>query len=69
MFHGGGYCMGGLDTEEALCQTICTKLHLMVLNVAYRLAPEYIFPTGIEDCIDSTEWVCFISCPNTIYRR
>ena len=58
MLHGGGYCLGGLDTEEALCQIICSKLGLVVLNVDYRLAPEFLFPTCIEDCIDVAECVC-----------
>ena len=57
MFHGGGFCLGGLDTEEVLCSIFCSKLGTAVLNVAYRLAPEHPFPAGVHDCIDACIWV------------
>ena len=55
-FHGGGFCLGGLDTEEAICKLFCAKLHLVVLNVAYRLAPEHPFPAGVNDAFDAVAW-------------
>ena len=56
-FHGGGFCLGGLDTEEAICKLFCAKLHAVVLNVAYRLAPEQPFPSGVNDAFDAVAWV------------
>lgn len=57
MFHGGGFCLGGLDTEEFLCRLLCHRLSVVVLNVAYRLAPEFPFPCGAEDALDAVKWV------------
>ncbi|RMZ86741.1 hypothetical protein DV736_g6031, partial [Chaetothyriales sp. CBS 134916] len=55
--HGGGWCMGGLDTEEFICQLLCLRLRLIIVSVAYRLAPEALFPTGIFDIYDVMKWV------------
>ena len=57
MLHGGGFCLGGLDTEEIPCQILCSELRVAVLNVGYRLAPEHPFPKGVQDCIDASIWV------------
>lgn len=61
-FHGGGFCMGGLDTEEFTCRLLCSKLEIVVLNVDYRLAPEFPFPFGVHDAIDATSWVRVLHC-------
>ena len=57
MLHGGGYCLGGLDTEEITCRLLCLRLKVVVLNVDYRLAPEHPFPTGLNDSYDAVKWV------------
>ena len=56
-FHGGGFCIGDLLTGTPLCRTLALKLDAVVLNVAYRLAPEYPFPIPIYDCWDTLQWV------------
>ncbi len=43
MFHGGGYCLGDLDSEELNSRLFCEKLGFVVVNVDYRLAPEHPF--------------------------
>ena len=48
-FHGGGWGLGDLDTEAPICKHICVGANVVVIDVAYRLVPEYVFPTGIED--------------------
>jgi acetyl esterase/lipase len=57
MYHGGGWCIGGLENEELLCRLICGKLGFVAVNVDYRLAPEHVFPTAHNDCWDATKWV------------
>ena len=57
IYHGGGWCIGGLENEELLCRLICGKLGFVAVNVDYRLAPEYVFPTAHNDCWDATKWV------------
>ena len=48
-FHGGGWAVGDLDTEGHVCQHICTKANVVVIDVGYRLVPEHPYPTGITD--------------------
>lgn len=56
-FHGGGYCIGGLDSHDSLCRSLAALTPCCVLNVAYRLAPEFRFPTAVHDAQDAYQWV------------
>ncbi|KAI9842752.1 MAG: hypothetical protein M1837_006935 [Sclerophora amabilis] len=40
MFHGGEFCVGGLENEERKCRSFCKELGMVAVNVNYRLAPE-----------------------------
>ena len=56
VYHGGGFCLGGLDNEAVLCRQ-WTELGGVAVNVDYRLAPEHPFPTGANDAYDALKWV------------
>ncbi|HEX4444416.1 MAG TPA: alpha/beta hydrolase [Galbitalea sp.] len=58
-FHGGGWIVGSAydDRTDMLSQRRCAQAQSTVLNVDYRLAPEFPFPTGVEDCYKSVLWV------------
>ncbi|KAK3672781.1 hypothetical protein LTR78_007367 [Recurvomyces mirabilis] len=56
MFHGGGWCIGGLENEELLCRLMCSKFGVVAVNIDYRLSPEHKFPIPVHDCHDSTAW-------------
>ena len=56
-FHGGGYCVGSLDSHDSLCHALAKRTPCMVLAVAYRLAPEQKFPTAFQDAEDSYIWL------------
>lgn len=56
-FHGGGFINGDLDSHEGLCRELATASRAVVLAVAYRLAPEWPFPAGLEDAYDATTWL------------
>lgn len=56
IYHGGGWCIGGLENEELLCRLLATKLGVTCVNVDYRLAPEHKWPTAVDDCYDATKW-------------
>ncbi len=49
-FHGGGFVTGDFDSYSNICAYLSEELHRKVLSVDYRLAPEYKFPAGPEDC-------------------
>lgn len=56
-FHGGGYCIGGLESHDSLCRSLAALTPCYVLNVAYRLAPEHRFPTAVHDAQDAYQWI------------
>ena len=51
--HGGGYTCGDLDYAKGFATMLCAKCGIRVLCVAYRLAPEHIFPTAIDDSLEA----------------
>ncbi|KAH8653064.1 Alpha/Beta hydrolase protein [Tricladium varicosporioides] len=55
MLHGGGWALGGLDNEVALCRK-WTTIGGIAINVDYRLAPEHTFPVPVEDAFDALVW-------------
>ena len=56
-FHGGGWGLGDLDTEAHICRHLCAKANVVVVDVAYRLVPEFPFPTGITDSFAALRYV------------
>lgn len=56
-YHGGGWGLGDLDTEAHICRHICVKAGVVVVDVEYRLVPEHVFPTGVEDSFDALQYV------------
>jgi acetyl esterase len=56
-FHGGGFVVGDLDTHDALCRRLSSDTRMRFLSVDYRLAPEYPFPSGINDAVDTIRYV------------
>jgi acetyl esterase/lipase len=60
IYHGGGYCLGGLENEHINCRNLCEKFGFVVVNAAYRLAPENPFPAGLNDSYDTLKWVSYL---------
>jgi len=55
--HGGGFCIGSIDTEHAGAVGMATATRSVVVSVDYRLAPEYPYPAGLEDCYTGLQWL------------
>jgi hypothetical protein len=53
----GGWVLGNLNSEAAWCRHMCNKAHIKVIDVDYRLAPEFPYPTSIYDSWDAVKWV------------
>ena len=56
-FHGGGWVYLNLDTHDGYCRILANNASCAVLAVEYRKAPEYAFPTPVEDCYAALCWV------------
>ena len=54
--HGGGKIAGTLDDYDPLCASYAVTSGVTVIAVDYRLAPEYAFPTPLEDCYAALVW-------------
>jgi epsilon-lactone hydrolase len=47
--HGGGYCIGSMDTHRGLASRIALAAQSPVVLLDYRLAPEHPFPAALDD--------------------
>ena len=55
-FHGGGWVVGDLDTQDMICRGLCHGASALVVSVDYRLAPEHKFPAAVDDAWTATCW-------------
>ncbi|KAF3762651.1 hypothetical protein M406DRAFT_333021 [Cryphonectria parasitica EP155] len=55
-FHGGGWVLGDISTENVIATNLCGRSNCVVVNVDYRLAPEDPFPAAVEDSWEAVLW-------------
>lgn len=55
--HGGGWCVGDVESYDVLCRQLANFSACAVMSVDYRLAPEYPFPAGLDDALLAYRWV------------
>ncbi|WP_207544918.1 alpha/beta hydrolase [Mycobacterium lehmannii] len=56
-FHGGGWCVGDLDSYDGTARRHAADAEAVVVAVDYRLAPEHPFPAAVDDVWAVTRWV------------
>ena len=54
--HGGGMVLGSVSMGDARCAATALELGVVVASVEYRLAPEFPYPTPLEDCYRGLVW-------------
>ena len=56
-YHGGGFVIANIDVYDASAKVLADQVGAVVVSVAYRLAPEFKFPTAHNDSFAAYEWV------------
>ena len=56
-YHGGGFRLGSLDSYDPICRDLAARSGAIVVSVAYRLAPEHLYPAALDDSYAALEWV------------
>ncbi len=64
--HGGGFVAGSPATHRPITMTLARFTGARVFALDYRLAPEYRFPAGLEDCVAAYRWLCGHYAPSRI---
>ena len=55
-YHGGGWVTGCIDDRDTLARKLAVEAGCAVVLPAYRLAPEYRFPTAVDDSHAVARW-------------
>lgn len=55
--HGGGYCIGSLNTHRRLVGDIARASSSRALQVDYRLGPEHPYPAAVDDAVAAYRWL------------
>lgn len=53
--HGGGWCLGNIDSAAELATTLCDKTKTLVWVPDYRLAPKHPYPCANKDCLGTLQ--------------
>jgi cation diffusion facilitator CzcD-associated flavoprotein CzcO/acetyl esterase/lipase len=56
-FHGGGWVLGSLESDDPFCRDLCARSAAMIVSVNYRHAPEARFPAAADDAYAAVRWI------------
>ncbi len=62
-YHGGGFCIGDLDSHDRECRAIAARSGATIVAVDYRMGPEHAYgpgqtrPAWIDDAWAAFTWV------------
>jgi len=56
-FHGGGWVLGSLESDDPLCRDLCVRSDAVIVSVNYRHAPEARFPAPADDAFAAVQWI------------
>jgi len=55
--HGGGYNLGSIKASRGFTSLIANNTNRKILVIDYRLAPEYQYPSAIEESLAAYKWL------------
>lgn len=64
--HGGAYYFGSVDEHRYQIQRHARKLKARALAPKYRLAPQFPFPCGLQDCLAAYLYLITHQKPSTV---
>jgi len=56
-FHGGGWVLGDLESQDPLCRKLCNASGAVIVSVNYGHAPEVRFPVANEEAAAAFDYV------------
>lgn len=56
-FHGGGWLLGDLDSQDPLCRKMCNASGVVIISAQYGHAPEAPFPAAVLDALATFDYV------------
>ena len=56
-YHGGGFCIGSLNSHQSACSALAVHTGFRVLSVEYGLGPERPYPASHDDAFSAYEAV------------
>jgi len=56
-YHGGGWALGFIDLYDPCLSYLAKSSGCVVIAVNYQKAPEHPFPTPLDDCFATLQWV------------
>lgn len=56
-FHGGGWLLGDLESQDPLCRRLANASKARFVSVNYRHAPEHPFPAPVCDALEAFAWI------------
>jgi len=54
--HGGGFVTCSIESHEGICRRVASGSGFRVISVDYRLAPQFAYPAGPQDCEQALLW-------------
>ena len=55
--HGGGFTVGQSEDTAYIASRVAAENGMVVVGANYRLAPEWPFPAGLDDCMAMLRWM------------
>jgi acetyl esterase len=55
--HGGGHVIGNINSYDSICRSLSYYTPCLVFSIDYRLAPEFPFPSPLEDSLRAYLWI------------
>lgn len=57
LLHGGAFVGGSVASVHSQACDLVLALGVAIIAVEYRLAPEYPYPAGLDDCFEALCWM------------